>query len=211
MTRSRETTVGDFFADAIRFALDSDVAFINGGGVRNSISAGEVTYGDLFNVAPFQNCLSLVKATGQQILDALEFGARFTERIYKLDGNAVGESGAFLQVSGLKYTIDTSVESSVILDENDMFAGFENDNRRVGNVMILENGEYVPIDPEKTYLVGGINYVLLDSGDGNTAFNGSEVVIENGITDVEALRAYLDAIGGFGEKYRETDGRIIIE
>ncbi|MBO4919540.1 MAG: 5'-nucleotidase C-terminal domain-containing protein, partial [Erysipelotrichaceae bacterium] len=179
--------------------------------VRSSISAGEVTYGDLFTVAPFQNSLSLVKASGQQIIDALEFGARFTERIYKLDGNAVGESGAFLQVSGLKYTIDTSVESSVVLDENDMFTGFENENRKVKNVMILEDGEYVPIDPEKTYLVGGINYVLLDSGDGNTAFNGSEVVIENGITDVEALHLYLEAIGGFGEKYRETDDRIIIE
>ena len=208
ITRSRETTVGDFFADALRFALESDIAIINSGGVRNSIMAGEVTYGNLYNVAPFQNTLALVKATGQQILDALEFGARFTERIYKLDGNAVGENGALLQVSGLKYTIDTSVESSVLLDENDMFVGFANDDRRVKDVMVLQDGEYVPIDKEKTYLLGGINYVLLNSGDGNTVLKDCEVIIENGITDVEALRNYLDAIGG---RYREIDGRIIVE
>ena len=211
ITRSRETTVGDFFADALRFTLESDIAIINSGGVRNSIMAGEVAYGDLYNVAPFQNTLALVEATGQQILDALEFGARFTERIYKLDGNAVGENGALLQVSGLKYTIDTSIESSVLLDENDMFAGFANDDRRVKDVMILEDGEYVPIDKEKTYLLGGINYVLLNSGDGNTVLKDCEVIIENGITDVEALRNYLDAIGGFGDRYREVDGRIIVE
>ncbi len=211
MTRSRETTVGDFFADAIRYVMEGNVALMNGGGVRSDILAGEVMYSDLFNVAPFQNSLALVKATGQQILDALEFGARFTERIYKLDGNAVGESGGFLQVSGMKYTVDTSVESPVLLDESDMLTGFAEGQRRVKDVLILQDGEYVPIDPEKTYLVAGINYVLLNSGDGNTAFKGSEAVIENGITDVEALRSYLDSIGGFGDLYRNTEGRITIE
>ncbi|MBQ6478036.1 MAG: bifunctional metallophosphatase/5'-nucleotidase [Erysipelotrichaceae bacterium] len=211
MTRARETTVADFFADAIRFVLDCDVAVLNGGGVRSSIYAGEVLYKDLLNVAPFQNNLALVYASGQQIMDALEFGSRFTERLYKLDGNTVGENGAFLQVSGLKYMIDTSVESSAVLDENDMFAGFANENRRVKDVMILENEEYVPIDPDKVYTVGGFNYVLLNSGDGNTVLKDCEVIIENGLTDVETLRAYLDAIGGFGEKYRTVEGRITIE
>ena len=163
------------------------------------------------NRSESQNSLALVKATGQQILDALEFGARFTERIYKLDGNAVGESGGFLQVSGMKYTIDTSVESPVLLDESDMLAGFAEGQRRVKDVLILQDGEYAPIDPEKIYLVAGINYVLLNSGDGNTAFKGSEAIVENGITDVEALRLYLDSIGGFGDLYRSTEGRIIIE
>ena len=211
MCRNRETTAGNFMADAFGYMLGCDVAFINGGGVRSSIKAGEVTYGDLLSVAPFQNSLALVNASGQQILDALEFGASKTEKLYKLDGNATGENGAFLQVSGLKYTIDTSIESPVICDDNGFLTGFGDGERRVKDVYILEDGEYVPIDPEKMYLTGGVGYFLYDDGDGNTAFRGAEAVIENGMTDVEALYQYVLDMGGFDETYRQAEGRIIIK
>lgn len=209
--RSRETTVGDFVTDAYRHALNTDVAIVNGGGVRNNIMAGEVLYRNLFDVAPFQNNTGSLYATGQQIMDALEYGARYTEAIYKLDGNAVGEYGGFLQVSGLKYTIDTSVESAVTVDDNGMFAGFANDNRRVKDVLILQGEEYVPIDPEKTYTVGGISYMLFSGGDGNTIFMNCEKISDNEFVDIEVLRQYLIDNGGFKDDYRETQGRIIIE
>ncbi|MBR2578472.1 MAG: bifunctional metallophosphatase/5'-nucleotidase [Erysipelotrichaceae bacterium] len=211
MVRSRETTAADFVADAFRYTFGADIAMINGGGVRSSIEAGEVTYGDLLMVAPFQNSSALVCATGQQILDALEFGASKTEKLYKFDGNATGENGAFLQVSGLKYTIDTSVGSPVIIDDNGFLDGFSDGKRRVKDVYVLEGEEYVPIDPEKTYLVASINYILFNNGDGNTAFKDAEEVIENGITDVEILYQYLCDVGSFSDSYRQTEGRITVK
>ena len=211
IARSRECTVGNFVADAIRDYLQTDVAIVNGGGCRSGIKAGEITLRDLFNVNPFQNNTGSCYATGQQILDALEHSSRNTEGIYKLDGNAVGEEGGFLQVSGLKYTIDTSIESSVIKDENNMFVGFSNDNRRVKDVYVLQDGEYVPIDPEKTYTVASISYVLFGGGDGNIVFQNCEKIVDNGLVDVEVLKEYVEKCGGFLDIYRQTEGRITVK
>lgn len=210
ITRSRETTVGDFMADAYRSIMEADIGMINGGGVRSSLPAGEITYKELFNIAPFQNDLASCSATGQQVLDALEFGAQSCDSIYKLDGEAVGESGAFMQVSGLKYTIDTSVPTPVKTDENGMLIGFEGE-RRVKDVLVEENGKYVPLDPAKKYTVASINYILYNNGDGNTAFEGAERVVETGPVDVEALRTYLEENNGFSPDYKEPQGRITIE
>ena len=69
--RSAETNLGDLCADAYRVMLGADVAFVNGGGVRADIAAGDITYEDIINVHPFGNEACLVEATGQQILDAL--------------------------------------------------------------------------------------------------------------------------------------------
>lgn len=66
---------------------DADVAFVNGGGIRVSIPAGDITLGDILQVHPFGNALCVVEATGQQILDALEWGAR----------NVPAENGGFLR------------------------------------------------------------------------------------------------------------------
>lgn len=211
MVRARETTMGDFAADAVRYVMDCDIALINGGGVRSNISAGTITYGDLLNVMPFQNELASCYASGQQILDALEFGARLTEGIYKLDGNAVGEHGGFLQVSGLKYTIDTSIPSSVIMDADSMFAGYSNDSRRVKDVYVLENDEYVPIDKDKIYSVASSNYLLYAKGDGNSAFEGCERIVEHGMIDVNGLIQYVQEIGDLTGKYVDVEGRIIVE
>ena len=211
ISRSRECTVGNFVADAIRDYLQTDVAIINGGGCRTGIKAGEIKLRDLFNVNPFQNNTGSCYATGQQILDALEHSSRKTEGIYKLDGNAVGEEGGFLQVSGLKYTIDTSIESSVMKDENNMFIGFSNDNRRVKDVYVLQDGEYVPIDPEKTYTVSSISYILFGGGDGNNVFQNCEKIVDNGLVDVEVLKEYVEKCGGFLDIYRQTEGRITVK
>ena len=208
--RARESTVANFVADAYRYALGTDIAVVNGGGVRSNIMAGEVLYRNLFDVSPFQNNGGSCYATGQQIVDALEFGAQNTERIYKLDGNSVGEFGGFIQVSGLKYTIDTSVESCVTFDSNNMFAGFANDNRRVKDVYVLENDEYVPIDLNKKYSVGGISYMLFSSGDGNTIFRDCEKISDNEFVDIELLKTYLEEVG-FNDTYREVEGRITVK
>ena len=211
MTRARETTVGDFAADAIRYVMNTDIGLVNGGGVRSAIEAGDVTAGDLVALMPFRNEIYSVRASGQQIIDALEYCSRKTEALYKFDGNAVGEYGAFLQVSGLRYTIDTSIESQVTVDGNGMFSGYSGEERRVSDVMVLKDGEYVPIDPEAFYTVAGTDYILFDGGDGNTAFQGAERVSGAGVMDIDALMTYLKEQGGFSDSYRETDNRITIK
>ena len=96
-----------------------------------------------------------------------------------------------------------------MLDENQLFCGFSSDARRVKDVYVLEGDEYVPIDKEKTYTVGSTNYLLFEPGDGNNVFNDCEPIIFEGITDVEALKNYIEEFGL--EQYRTTEGRINIE
>ena len=80
LIRNAETNLGDLCADAYRFVSGADVAVVNGGGIRTDIFAGDITYNNIINVHPYGNELCVVEVTGQQILDALEMGARVTDR-----------------------------------------------------------------------------------------------------------------------------------
>lgn len=181
--RSAETNLGDLCADAYRTLLDADIAFVNGGGVRTDIQTGDVTYGDIIAVHPFGNMACLVKVTGQQILDALEHGSQAA---------GTSESGGFLQVSGLSYTIDTSIPSSVKTDEKGMFVEVAGD-RRVCDVKV--GGE--PIDPEATYTLASHNYMLKNSGDGYSMFAGSELLKDEVLIDNQVLINYIvDVLDG---------------
>jgi 2',3'-cyclic-nucleotide 2'-phosphodiesterase (5'-nucleotidase family) len=82
--------------------------------------------------------------------------------------------------------------------------------RRVKDVYVLHDGEYVPLDPEKHYTVAGTEYIMTDSGDGNAAFKDSTPVISNGEADVQVLIDYLDYLGTIPESYRNTEGRITV-
>ena len=62
--RSQETNLGDLCADAYREVLDADVGLINGGGIRADIAAGEITYGDIISVHPYNNQATSVRVTG---------------------------------------------------------------------------------------------------------------------------------------------------
>ena len=102
--RNAETNLGDFCADAFRSVMDADIGMMNGGGIRANVAIGNLTYNDLISVFPWSNYGCVIEATGQQIKDALEMGAK----------NYPEENGGFLHVSGLKYTIDVSIPSSVV-------------------------------------------------------------------------------------------------
>lgn len=210
LVRSRETTIGNFIADVYRETLQTDVYLINGGAIRDSFHAGDITCRDVLAVQPFMNTLSTAYVSGQQILDALEYGAEKTESITVFDEKEAGESGGFLQVSGLKYTINTSVPSSVEKDENGLMKDITGE-RRVSDVYILENGDYVPLDPEKTYFVGGADYIIEHDGDGNTAFRGGEVIMSGGMTDSDILSDWFRTHGSIPDSYRETEGRITVK
>ena len=212
IVRSRETNLADFVADAYRYVMDADIGLTNGGGVRTNIVQGDITFGDILNVNPFQNTVGTCRATGQQILDALEFGAKETLGITVLDGNSVGEFGAFLQVSGLKYTIDTSIPTGVVLDDNGMLKEIKGE-RRVQDVQVLKDGQYVPLDPNEKYVVASISYLLFESGDGNTAFAGAEMIEQGSQIDVNCLRDYLTQMNGIPDTYRNPlgEGRITVK
>ena len=213
LIRKRETNLGDFCADAYRQIAGADIAFVNGGGIRADLSEGDITYEDILAVHPYGNHLCVVEATGQEILDALEMGSCSTMAETGDGEKAAGESGGFLQVSGLRYTIDTSVDSTVKVDKDGMFVSC-GQQRRVKNVEVLQDdGSYEPIDVDETYTLASHDYMLRQSGDGFTMFADNEMVVEEGMVDYQILITYIsDYLGGsIGEQYSSPDGRITVE
>ena len=209
LSRSRETTIGNFMTDAVRNHFESDIAIINAGSIRKGIQSGKVTYETLVDVNPFGDPMVMIKARGQMILDALEFGAQATDAITALDGNAVGEYGGMVVASGLKYTINTNIKSTITLDQNNLMTGV-GENRRISDVKVLQNGEYVDLDPEAYYTISGCDYILLQNGDGNTAFDDAELVEASTYTFTDVMVEYIEENNGIPEQYRNLEGRIIV-
>lgn len=194
LIRSQETNLGDLCADAYRAISGADIAFVNGGGIRDSIPAGDITYEQIIAVHPFGNALCVVEATGQEILDALEMSVR----------HVPDETGGFLQVSGLTFEVNMGVESSVVVDDADMFVEVAGD-RRVQNVLV--GGE--PIDPEATYTLASHNYMLKSGGDGYTMFADNVLLQDEVMLDNQVLINYItESLGGVvGEEYSDPYGQ----
>ncbi len=204
--RTGETNLGDFCTDAYRKVLGADIALVNGGGIRANIEAGEITRESIIKVFPFGNMGCVIQATGQQIKDALELGAM----------NYPNESGGFLQVSGMKYTIDSTIESSVKTDENKVFVSVEG-KYRVKNVKVYnkKTKKYEALKLTKKYTIAGVDYTLRQSGDGMSMFKGCKVIKDNTIGDAEVLMEYLSTNlkGVVGKTYANQagSGRITIK
>ena len=205
IVRQYETNLGDLVTDAYRALSGADIAIVNGGGIRDQIPAGDITYGQIIKVHPFGNMMCVVKTTGQQILDALELSSK----------DLPSEFGGFLQVSGMHYTVDLNVESSVKLNDKSEFVAVEGD-RRVKDVEVLnkETGKYEPIDPEKEYTLASHNYKLKSGGDGYTMFKEDELLEDEVMIDNQVLINYIiDKLGGVvGAEYSNPygEGRITI-
>ena len=194
MIRRAETNLGDFCADALRKVAETDIGLMNGGGIRKEIAAGDITYGDILDVFPFGNPVCVINATGQQILDALEWGVK----------DLPSESGGFLHVSGLTYEVDATIPSTCEADANNMFTKVTG-KRRVSNVKVND----VPIDPGKKYSVAGISFTLKEHGDGFTAFDGAEVVKDQLMIDNELIIDYItkELKGSIPEEYSDPYGQ----
>ncbi len=195
--RTQETNLGDLCADAYRALLGTDIAFVNGGGIRVSLPAGDITYGDIINIHPFGNMACSVEATGQQILDALEMASRL----------APTANGGFLQVSGLTYTIDATVKSSVVTDEKGNFVSVNGAYRVTG---VKVGG--AALDLTKTYTLASHNYMLKSGGDGLNMFMKDKVLQNEVLIDNQVLINYIvDNLGGvIGDQYKEAQGRITV-
>lgn len=199
LVRNQESTIGNFVADAYRAVTGAQIGFVQGGGVRAPIEAGDVTYGELNAINPWGNDMAMVKATGQQIVNALEMGAK----------DCPAESGGFLNVSGLTYVIDTNVASPVVTDEKGAFVEVKDGaERRVKNVMVAGQ----PIDLAKTYTVASSAYILGNDGDGFTMFHGAQNMLKGSLIDSEALIQYVEKNlnGVIGNQYKQTEGRITV-
>ncbi|MGR3376622.1 bifunctional metallophosphatase/5'-nucleotidase [Salipiger abyssi] len=130
--RAMECPMGNLVADAMLDRVKDqgiEIAIANGGGLRASIDAGEVTMGEVLTVLPFQNTLSTFQVTGATVVEALENGVSQME-----DGG-----GRFPQVAGMSFTVDPSAEPG----------------SRISDVMVGGT----PIDPEKLYGLVSNNYV----------------------------------------------------
>ena len=106
---------------------------MNAGAVRTDIDEGNITYQEVINTMPFSNDILVKQIKGQAILDALEFGVKtFPE-----------PTSRFPQVSGITYKLDTSINSSVVVDANEVFQKVAGERRVYG---VKVNGENLDVN-----------------------------------------------------------------
>ena len=194
LVRSQETNSGDFCADALYYLFDNmdmdvDVAIINGGGIRNKAVTGDISYKTCKEIHTFGNVACLQTVTGQQLLDALEWGARTA---------GTAECGGFLQVSGITYKIDTAIESTVQMDDKGVWVGAPTGKYRVHDVKVYDKttDSWQPLDMTATYNMAGYNYTLRDLGDGFAMFDGAVNVLDYVMEDYMVLANYVQGFTG---------------
>ena len=179
--RVQECQMGDLVADAMLDRVKGQgvtVAIVNGGGLRASIDAGDVTMGEVITVLPFQNTLSTFQVKGAAITEALENGLSKIEE----------EGGRFPQVAGLKFSFDKSKPAG----------------SRVVSVETKEGGAFVPLDANKTYNLVSNNFMRA-GGDGYSVFKKAENAYDYGPGLEIVLADYLAAHQPYKPM---TDGRI---
>ncbi len=202
LVRNNETALGNLCSDALRAISGADIGFVNGGGLRAPIEAGEITFNDIYSVFPFNNQVVTAEISGQILLDMLEMAVM----------SYPNEDGSFPHMSGVIFSVDTSIPSSVNVDENGFFTSVDGEYR-VYNVNIFDkaSGTYKSLKLDGTYTMAGFNYFLIDFGGGMSMLKDAIILDEEGVLDVEMLEAYIsDYLGGvIGEEYSKPQGRII--
>ncbi len=187
IVRSEETNLGDLVADAFRAYTGADVAFCIGGEIRDGLAAGRVSRRDAINVLPFFDTMFMISATGAAIKEALD----------SYNSGVPAMSGAFTQVSGMRYTIVKGTPSTV------------------EDIQILNaaTGLYEPIDPLRQYTLATSKYAVNDYSYGKP-LKGSPVVRDYSSlnTDTDMFIWYLKTRlnGTIPEEYRTAQGRITI-
>ena len=192
--RGEENGLCDLAADSERVLTGAQAALIHAGSVRNNLNAGDITCKDALNALPYYNEIVKVSVSGQMILDALEFSVSFLPQ----------RVGGFLQVSGITFSADPDMESSVQKDEKMQFVCVDGE-RRVYDVTIA--GE--PLDPKAEYTLA-TNMFLLTGGDGYTMFKEADILETMPLSDSEMLMQYIEKdLGGMiPEQYGKPQGRI---
>ncbi|WP_323041928.1 bifunctional metallophosphatase/5'-nucleotidase [Gemmobacter sp.] len=180
--RQQECTMGNLVAEAMLDRVKDQgvtIAIQNGGGLRASIQAGQVSMGAVLAVLPFQNTLATFQAKGSTLVKALENGVSQLQ-----DG-----AGRFAQVAGMKYTFDPAAAVG----------------SRVSEVMVRDGDGWKPIDPAATYTVATNDY-MRRGGDGYRMFAAEATnAYDFGPDLADVVAAYMAKSGPYAPA---LDGRI---
>jgi 2',3'-cyclic-nucleotide 2'-phosphodiesterase (5'-nucleotidase family) len=195
--RYQECSLGNLVSDALKRAAETEVAILNGGGVRNNLPKGNITSSKVIDILPWFSYIVAKQVPGQVILDALEFGVSRLPNSF----------GGYPQVSGITFDLDPSVNSTVKTDANGAFVNVTGE-RRVSNVKI--NGKDLNLNQH--YNVSLLEY-LGNGGDGYSMFSNYDVYYESVLTDTDSLIYFIknDLNGTIPEKYKDIEGRVNIK
>lgn len=202
IVRQEETNLANFCTDAFRIMLDTDIALINAGGIRENIEAGDITYNDLLRVFPFNNTVCIATITGKQLVDVLEYSTRYLPK----------ESGGLLHVSGLRYiVIENECPAPIIYDENNLFVALASKSERLDRIEIWDKQaqRYVPVKMNKEYTIAAFDYHIKKMG-GNGILRNAVLKQDKMNMDVDVLSAYLFSLNGcVPAKYAKPERRMI--
>ena len=202
IVRQEETNLANFCTDAFRIMLDTDIALINAGGIRENIEAGDITYNDLLRVFPFNNTVCIATLTGKQLVDVLEYSTRYLPK----------ESGGLLHVSGLRYiVIENECPAPIVYDENNLFVALASKSERLDRIEIWDKQaqRYVPIKMNKEYTIAAFDYHIKKMG-GNGILRNAVLKQDKMNMDVDVLSAYLFSLNGcVPAKYAKPEGRMM--
>ena len=202
--RTEETNLGDLITDALvwgaeREGTEVDAAVTNGGGIRASIAAGDITKKDINTVLPFGNTLSIVKVTGAELLEALEASTYCTPT----------SIGGFPQVSGIEFTVDTTKA----YDQGEQYPGSTYYGPKSIQRVTIETVGGEPFDANATYTIA-TNDFMAAGGDTYYAFAAASVNYDLGIAMDEVVMDYItEELKGTvtAEAYGEPAGRITVD
>lgn len=195
--RFSETNAGDLVCDAFRHATGAQISMNNSGGIRTSLPVGEITYGDIISLLPFQNMVSVVEVSGQKIIDLLNACTQYLPN----------EHGDFPQVAGIRFTVDMSTEPTI--DANG-----KKTLKRVSSVEVWDDasGTYSPINPTATYTLATTDYCI-GGGGLQAVLQDVTPTRANVIHYAQSLIKYVTEIlhGHIDAEYAQPKGRIIIK
>ncbi|MCL2662239.1 MAG: 5'-nucleotidase C-terminal domain-containing protein [Oscillospiraceae bacterium] len=149
--RTGETNLANLVTDSMIFATGADMSFIGGGSIRTSISAGDITMGDVLTVLPFSNLIITLEMTGLDVLEILEHGvSEYPE-----------PAGLFIQVAGIHFMFDPEAEPG----------------QRVVSVVMADGTAF---DVNSSYIVATVEFIAA-GGDGYTMMaRGMDLVFYGG-------------------------------
>ena len=215
-SRSSETNLGDLITDALIWKVMKDggientepnqvVSITNGGGIRATIEAGDVSMKAINSVLPFGNTVAVIHVTGTELLEALEASTFSTPE----------QIGAFPQTSGIEWTVDCTkpyAQGAVYMmngKETSYYAPESIDRVTITAI----NGQ--PFDPAATYAVVTNDFIAA-GGDTYNVFNRAYVAgsgFDTGIPLDQAVVEYItEALNGVisAEQYGAPRGSLTI-
>ncbi len=202
--RTGETNLGNLITDALVWGAAEagtkvDAAVTNGGGIRASISKGNITKKDINTVLPFGNTLSIVKVTGAELLEALEASTYCTPETI----------GGFPHVSGIVFTVDTGK----VYDQGEQYPGSTYYGPKSIQRVSIQSVGGKAFDPNATYTIA-TNDFMAAGGDTYYAFKTASVNYDLGVPMDEVVMEYVtEELDGVvtAEDYGASEGRITIK